>query len=400
MIGNFDAVQLLHNTFPELKGDDVAILGQTAVLQQYPAGINICRQGEEGTTLFILVSGEVDVLVHAEEHDIHIDTLGPGSYFGEMAFLGETSRMATILTRTPCCLLVIDYKDFMPIAQVNPTLLRTLLRQIIGHLRRNDRAVIQELNNKNATLRKTYAELKEQEEMRTQFIATISHELRTPLTTIKGFLSLMNQGAIHGDSLKVAMDSITRNVDRMVGLTNDLLILHELHPVAPEYSCVNLADVLIEALNHVREVMNGQTTAVHFDLAPHMPQVYADKRALVLAARALLENAIKFNPLQNPVQVKVSCTPQQDITMAITDRGIGIPAEDQIRIFEPFVRLEREGSSHLFPGLGVGLTIARFVVARHNGRILVDSTPGKGSTFTILLPQSSVPLSETRLSPN
>jgi signal transduction histidine kinase len=76
-----------------------------------------------------------------------------------------------------------------------------------------------------------------------------------------------------------------------------------------------------------------------------------------------------------------------EVAVAITDQGIGIPAEAQARIFEPFVRLETEGSNYLFPGLGVGLTIARFVVERHNGRIEVASHPKSGSTFTILLPQ-------------
>lgn len=383
----FDAAELLHSTFPELGRTDVKVLSQTAVIRQYPIGIDICRQGEEGSTLFILANGEVDILVHAENHEIRVDTLCTGSYFGEMAFLGETTRMATIRTRTPCCVLVIDHKAFMPVAYVNPNLLRTLLRQIIGHLRRNDGAVIKELNVKNAALQRTYTELTEQEEMRTQFIATISHELRTPLTSIKGFLSLINQGAIKGDSLKVAMESITRNVERMVGLTNDLLILHEMHPTALEYSYVNPADILIEALNAAREALNGQATGVTFELAPDVPKICVDKRSLVLAVRALIENAIKFNPHRLPIHIRVSCEDRSEVAITVKDEGIGIPTEEQFRIFEPFVRLEQEGGQYLFPGLGVGLTIARFVVGRHNGRIQVNSTSGKGSTFTILLPQ-------------
>ena len=139
----------------------------------------------------------MDIIVHAsDQQEILVDTIGSGYYFGEMAFLGETTRMATIRTRVPCRLLSIEEEDFMQIAQANPGLLRTMLRQIIGHIRRTDRAVINELNVKNATLRKTYAELEEQEQLRTQFIATLSHELRTPLTSIKGYLSLINRGAM------------------------------------------------------------------------------------------------------------------------------------------------------------------------------------------------------------
>jgi signal transduction histidine kinase len=382
------SLELLQKAFPDLSKNNIDTLSQAARVCVYPAGVDICREGEPGTTLFIIEEGEVGILVHADDnHEILVDVIGPGSYFGEMAFLGETTRMATIRARTACRFLEIDHTDFMRIAQANPSLLRTLLRQIIGHLRRNDRAVISELNIKNAALLKAYADLAEQEKLRTQFIATLSHELRTPLTSIKGFLSLINQGAIKGDSLNVAMDSVTRNVEKMTALIHDLLILYEMNPATSEKTYVNLADVLIAALNAAKESMNGATTGVLLDIAPDIPEMYVDKQSLVLAVRALLENAIKFDPNKAPISIKAYCINGSEVAVAITDQGIGIPAEAQARIFEPFVRLETEGSNYLFPGLGVGLTIARFVVERHNGRIEVSSHPKSGSTFTILLPQ-------------
>jgi signal transduction histidine kinase len=378
---------LLRNAFLDLSENDIRALSEKASFRTWPAGDYVCREGETGTTLFILGKGEVDIIVHAEDdEDILVDTIGENSYFGEMAFLGETTRMATVRTRTPCILLEIDQADFMAVARTNPTLLRTLLRQIIGHLRRNDQAVIKELNIKNNALRKAYADLAEQENLRTQFIATLSHELRTPLTSIKGFLGLVNQGAIQGDSLKVALESITRNVDTMVGLTNDLLILYEMHPAAPEYAYFNVADVLIEALNVAKEVLNGQAPAVKVDIAPGIPEIYADKRALTLAVRALIENALKFNPEGAPVTIHATSCGESELAISVEDQGVGIPAEEFERVFEPFVRVETEGSTHLFPGLGVGLTIARFVIVRHGGRITVDSQLGVGSTFTIILP--------------
>jgi len=383
-----DSIRLLQNTFLDLSVNDIKALSQAAGERSFPACAYICREGESGTTLFVIGRGEVDIIVHAKDNqEILVDTIGPNSYFGEMAFLGETTRMATVRTRTDCQLLEIDQADFMAIARTNPNLLRTLLRQIINHLRNNDQAVIKELNVKNAALQKTYADLAEQEEMRTQFIATLSHELRTPLTTIKGFMELINKGAIQGDSLKIAMDSITRNVETMVGLTNDLLILYEMHPAPPEYAYLSVSDVLMEALQVAKGLLNGRVPVVQLDIPPDAPEIYVDKRALVLAVRALIENAFKFNPDARPVSIKVNCTQGSEVRISIRDEGVGIPAEAFERIFEPFVRLEREGSEHLFPGLGVGLTIARYVVKRHNGRIQVDSTPGVGSTFTIYLPQ-------------
>ncbi len=379
--------ELLRNTFLDLSENDIRALDRTGSFQTYPAGTYICREGEPGTTLFVLGDGQAEILVHAaDDQEILVDVIGENTYFGEMAFLGETTRMASIRTRTACQVFEIDQSDFMSIARANPNLLRTLLRQIIGHLRKNDQAVINELNVKNAALQKSYADLEEQEQMRTGFIATLSHELRTPLTSVKGFLSLINQGAIQGDSLQVALDSITRNVEKMVGLTNDLLILYEMHPAAPEYTQVNVADVLIDALHVAKEILNGQAPAVKMDIAPDLPTVHADKRTLTLAVRAIVENAFKFNPERKPVTVQAFCVGDSELAISVEDKGIGIPAEAQDQVFEPFMRLETEGASHLFPGLGVGLTIASFVVKRHNGRIDVNSEPGVGSTFTIYLP--------------
>ena len=381
-------LNLLQTAFPDLSRNNIETLSQAAVYENYPAHTDICQEGEEGTTLFILDTGEVDIIVHAEDNqEILVDSIGPGTYFGEMAFLGETTRMATIRTRVPCRLLSIEEEDFMAIAQTNPSLLRTLLRQIIGHIRRNDRAVIHELNVKNDALHKTYAELEEQEQLRTQFIATLSHELRTPLTSIKGYLNLINRGAMKGDSMQVAMDSITRNVNKMEGHTNDLLILYEMHPKKPSFEYLEVADVLIEALNAARSVLNDHSTPVTMDITPETPKVYADRRGLTLALRALIENAFKYSSLHSPVAIKVSNLDTNEVAIAVADEGIGIDAADQARLFEPFVRLEKEESAPtLYPGLGIGLTIAKFVLDRHNGRIDINSTPGRGSTFTLYLP--------------
>ena len=143
-VTTIDPIQLLHNVFPELNNEDIQTLNQAAGTQFYKAGTDILLEGETGTTLYILGQGYAEILVQANNQEILIDTVGPNSYFGEMAFLGETTRTATIRAKTECHTLTLDEKDFMPIARANPNLLRTLLRQIIGHLRRNDEAVIKE----------------------------------------------------------------------------------------------------------------------------------------------------------------------------------------------------------------------------------------------------------------
>ncbi len=377
---------LMQTAFPDLSANHIAELSKAAKEHTYPENFEICREGEEGSTMFILDTGQVDIIVHADDNqEILVDTLSHGSYFGEMAFLGETTRMATVRTRSECQVLEIGQESFMSIARTNPSLLRTLIRQIIGHIRRTDRAVINELNDKNEQLKKTYADLAEQEQLRTQFIVTLSHELRTPLTSIRGYLGLINQGAMKGASLQVALDSITRNVEVMVGHTNDLLFLYEMHPKAPEFEYLSVPDVLIEALNSARDTMQDEATAVTLDIDSDVSTIYADRQGLVLAIRAIIENAFKYSPDNKTITLHAYREGKQ-VCISVKDQGIGIAQENIGKLFEPFYRVEKEGGTKLFPGLGIGLTIAQFMVNRHNGTILVDSELGKGSTFTICLP--------------
>lgn len=150
---NNGTLDLLQTAFPDLSRNNIEWLSQAAHLRTFPAAFDICREGDRGTSLYILDKGEVSIIVHAEdEQEILVDTLGPSRYFGEMAFWGETSRMATIRTVTECKVVEIHQDDFMAIAHTNPSLLRTLLRQIIGHSQRTDRAVIKELNIKNKVM--------------------------------------------------------------------------------------------------------------------------------------------------------------------------------------------------------------------------------------------------------
>jgi signal transduction histidine kinase len=382
-----DIHDLLQRVFPELRKDDVDALSSAAVSVVFPADVDICREGESGETLYIIGTGAVDIIVHAaDDQEIVIDTIGANAYFGEMALLAKTTRSATIRTNTVCHMLEISHDAFLSVADKSPGMLRRLLRQVIGHLRRNDRAVIQELNVKHAALQEAYADLAEQEELRSQFIATLSHELRTPLTSVLGYVELINRGAVKQNSLNVAMDSISRNVQTMVTLTNQMMLLYELFPAVPEYASVNVPDLVIEALKVAREMERDTETTVHLEFAPAIPDIYADKKALLMAIRAILENAFKYNPENTPIVVAVSRLNEKEIGIVVRDQGIGVPDWAHERIFEPFYRIEREGGKNLFPGIGVGLTIAQMVISRHNGRIDLDSIPDRGSTFTIVLP--------------
>jgi signal transduction histidine kinase len=355
--------------------------------RRYAEGSLFCRQGDAGGTLFVLAQGEAGIFVRADNasEEIFLKSVEPGSYFGEMALLGNTTRSATVRALSDCRTLEIDRQTFLNLVEEHPALLHSLSRQIIDHLRNNDRAIITELRQKHEELATAYGHLAEQERLRSHFIATLSHELRTPLTSAQGFLHLINKGALPADSLQQALDLVTRNVEKMVALINNLLVLYEMRLSSHQATSVSLPEVMTEALAEARAAASDSETPVSLEVAPDLPDIQGDRNGLILALRAVIENALKFSPNQAPVHVRIVPPRNGHVRIEVIDCGIGIPAEALESIFEPFYRVEGTGASRLFPGLGVGLSIARFIIERHNGHIEVVSTPGQGTNFSIFL---------------
>jgi signal transduction histidine kinase len=382
-----ERIGLLRQTFPELGETELEALCRVARERSYPEGSLFCRQGDAGATLFILAEGEAGIFVRAgnPDEEICLKTAQPGSYFGEMALLGNTTRSATVRATTDCRTLEIDRQTFVNLVEEQPALLYNVSRQIIDHLRNNDRAIITELRQKNEELVTAYGHLAEQERLRSQFIATLSHELRTPLTSAQGFLHLINKGALPSDALNQALDLVTRNVEKMVALINNLLVLYEMRLTSHQATSVSLPDIVAEAVDEARASVSDNKAPVNLEVASHLPDIQGDRNGLILALRALIENALKFSPDHTPVRVRITPPRNGHLQIEVIDCGVGIPAEVLEDIFEPFFRVEGAGASRLFPGLGVGLSIARFIVERHGGHIEVVSTPGQGTNFSIFL---------------
>jgi signal transduction histidine kinase len=378
---------LLRRAFPELGEVELDALCRVACERLYTEGSHFCRQGDAGKTLFILAEGEAGIFVRTgnDGQEIWVKSAQPGSYFGEMALLGNTTRSATVRALTACRTLEIDRETFVNLVEEQPALLHNLSRQIIDHLRNNDRAVITELRQKNEELATAYAHLAEQEKLRSQFIAILSHELRTPLTSAQGFLHLINKGVLPADSLRQALDLVTRNVEKMVALINNLLVLYEMRLTSHQATSVSLTDVVAEAVNEAKAMVNEKQAPVVLELIPDLPEIEGDRNGLILALRAVVENALKFSPDCRPVHVRIGAPRNGHVQIEVIDSGIGIPAEALEQIFEPFSRVEGAGASRLFPGLGVGLSIARFIIERHGGRIEVMSTPGRGTNISVFL---------------
>jgi two-component system phosphate regulon sensor histidine kinase PhoR len=234
--------------------------------------------------------------------------------------------------------------------------------------------------------------LRQFETMRKEFVANVSHELRTPLTAIKGFVETLQQGAL--DSKEEAtrfLNIIAAQVDRLGVLVDDLLTLARIER-EEETGSINLADSLLMPV--VRSALRDYSAqAASKNIFVNLTgdgsiRAPLDPAMLEQAVGNLIDNAIKYSETGSSVAVSVG-SEGNDALISVSDQGIGIPAEHLDRIFERFYRVDK-ARSRKAGGTGLGLSIVKHIAVLHNGRVTVRSVPGKGSTFTILLPLQKV----------
>ena len=218
-----------------------------------------------------------------------------------------------------------------------------------------------------------------------RFAADASHELRTPLTAISGHAWVLDEWAIEEDpkTAKQSASAIRREARRMRDLVESLLALSRGDEAAPmEVGRHDLALVAEEAVQTAQASANGKVSVEYIPPAREVGATFDRDRVLQVAS-ILLDNAVKYTPEGGSVAVRVVAADGW-ATLEVTDTGIGIPEDELPLIFE---RFHRADTARTEGGAGLGLSIARQVAESHGGRIEARSTPGEGSTFTLLLPR-------------
>ncbi len=226
-------------------------------------------------------------------------------------------------------------------------------------------------------------------EQQRQFVGNVSHELRTPLTVVLGYLqSLLRRSTNLNDYQLQALTTAEAEADRTVRMLQDLL---DLARIDNRQLHLRQAPIVLNTL--LSEVTDWQRLAcdrpIHLHLVAEDVVVLADRDRLTRAIRNLLDNAVKYSASEQPVTLQLSH--QADwATIEVRDRGMGIPPDQQGRVFERFYRGEDE-MTRSRDGTGLGLAIAKGAVEGMGGRIDLQSQPGLGSTFTIRLPRWHMP---------
>jgi len=263
------------------------------------------------------------------------------------------------------------------------------------HFSDDDLRVAQDIAIRSALAIETaqsYQQIQSANRLKDEFLATLSHELRTPLNAVLGYARMLQSGAIADEKIPQALEVIDRNAGALAQIVEDVLDVSRivLGKARLKVEPTDVAAVVEDAIATVQPAVDAKGIRLKCSLGHGTATVLGDHSRLQQVVWNILSNAVKFTPRGGSIDVRVT---QKDshVAIVVSDTGIGFPASFQPHVFERFRQAE-SGTTRVHGGLGLGLAIARHIVEMHGGAIDAESGgEGKGATFSVVLPLSSVP---------
>ena len=224
--------------------------------------------------------------------------------------------------------------------------------------------------------------LKETDKFRREFTANVSHELKTPLTSINGFAEMIESGIVKGEDIQKSAGIIRKEGNRLLGLIDSIIKLSQLEDTTlkKEFTSIDLYEmskIIIENLKFKALEKN-----ISISLSGESSVITGNKRMLQDMIFNLVDNAIKYNKINGKVILYVSSSPN-GTSIKVEDTGIGIPKEEQSRVFERFYRLDKSRSKKI-EGTGLGLSMVKHTVEYHKAKMYLSSIENVGTTIEIL----------------
>jgi PAS domain S-box-containing protein len=255
-------------------------------------------------------------------------------------------------------------------------------------------------------LQKAKKAAEEASEAKSRFLTNVSHELRTPLTSVLGFVKVIQKRMaehivphVDAEDPKTAravrqvqenLDIVAAEGERLTTLINDVIAVSDLESGRGEWQRqpVTPAEIVERAVASIAVSAEQKGLQLRADVEPGLPTLVGDREHLTQALVNLISNAVKFTDPGGSI-VCAAQLGNGEITLSVTDNGIGIAPEDRAKVFEPFVQIG-DTLTGKPTGTGLGLPICKQIIERHGGRIWVESELGRGSTFTLSLPVPAI----------
>jgi signal transduction histidine kinase len=269
--------------------------------------------------------------------------------------------------------------------------LERLVKERTAELSQSNEQLRHEVAQRKLALAELEQTRRQQLELKDQFLSHVSHELRSPLTAIYQFITILLD-ELAGDlssEQREYLEIVLRNANQLRVMIEDLLEVTRIQTgkLSIEAQPTSMAELIGETVSSLRTLAVAKGIALSADVSAHLPPVYADPQRIRQILRNLIENGIKFTPDKGTIAIRAHLSDEERhaIRIAVADTGCGISPEECEKIFERLY----QGTSSIEAsrkGLGLGLSICRELVARHGGRIWVESQLGRGSTFFFTLP--------------
>ncbi|MBI5149449.1 MAG: hybrid sensor histidine kinase/response regulator [Candidatus Omnitrophica bacterium] len=271
------------------------------------------------------------------------------------------------------------------------TELLATIRQAIAYydLVVENRRLYEETRAQNEELEIANRKLVDMYQLQREFTSTVSHELRTPLASIKTAVDLVARKML-GDvtnEQKEVLDRAKRNVDRLRHLVDDILDLTKIESGKLEmnFQMNDINHVVQEVADSLRDVAQSRGLYLKTELDTRIPRVPFASDRIIQVLNNLLGNAIKFTKEGGITVTSQDRSANNHIVVSVTDTGKGIAEEDIPKLFQKFQQIESPEENEE-GGTGLGLAICKEIITRHGGKVVVESAPGKGSTFSFILP--------------
>lgn len=227
--------------------------------------------------------------------------------------------------------------------------------------------------------------LKELDRIKSDYVSIVSHDLRTPLTTIRGYVELMAHVGPLNERQTEFIARALRSIKMISDLIGDLLDIDYIEAgLEQEATPCRLDDIVRQVVEALYTIVAEKRHALSVNILPDLPPVMGNTRRLEQVVLNLIGNAVKYTPAGGKINVSLQVEGPY-LVLDVTDNGIGIPPEDLPYVFEKFYRVQSHATAAI-AGTGLGLSIVRSIVEKYGGRVWVESKPGQGSKFVVLLP--------------
>ena len=263
------------------------------------------------------------------------------------------------------------------------------LKQASAELERKVQEATAELADQNELLRRQHIALEQASALKSQFLANMSHEFRTPLNAILGYTHMLLNGVTGpvSDQQRKSLTRIDSNSRHLLALINDILDITRIEAgrMPLNLSTFRFPELVNEVMSELEPIIKRSNLVVSARMPRSLPSLKSDRQKVKQIVLNLLSNALKFTPAGS---VTISAThngKNRFVDIAVKDTGVGIPPDDQVKVFEDFRQLD-SSPARGYGGTGLGLSICRRLSQMLGGTIELESEPGRGSTFTLRLP--------------